>query len=82
MYKRQAVSSIPHGFTIYDQEDRLVMCNEAHLNFYSNCRDVLTPGTNVEDTLRHAAQQGLVRDAVGRCDEWIEERLELSLIHI
>jgi PAS domain-containing protein len=30
---REAVSSIAQGFTIYDEADRLVHCNEAYRDF-------------------------------------------------
>jgi adenylate cyclase len=70
-----AIESIPAGFSLYDAEDRLVVCNSAYGELLYPGLGVPTPGTPFETMLRIAAEKGLVEDARGRADEWIAERL-------
>ena len=71
----EAISSLAEGFTIYDENDRLVLCNDAYRNFYGTTRDLIVPGATFEDIVRTAAQRGQYRDAIGRVEEWVEERV-------
>src|SRR5581483_1508223 len=41
---RDAVDSISEGFVIYDQDDRLVVCNEAYRRLYPESADMMVPG--------------------------------------
>jgi adenylate cyclase len=70
-----AIESIPAGFSLYDAEDRLVVCNSGYGELLYPGLGVPTPGTPFETMLRIAAEKGLVEDARGRADEWIAERL-------
>lgn len=72
---REAVTSIAQGFTIYDEQDRLVLCNEAYLEFYNDSRDLILPGALFEDIVRIGAERGQYVEAVGRVDEWVKERV-------
>ena len=72
---REAVSSISQGFTIYDEADRLMLCNEAYLNFYETSRDLIVPGRTFEEIVRKGAERGQYSDAIGRVDEWVHHRV-------
>lgn len=72
---REAVSSIAQGLTLYDETDRLVLCNEAYLNFYETSRDLIVPGNTFENIVRRGAERGQYREAVGRVDDWVRERV-------
>ena len=72
---REAVSSIAQGFTIYDENDRLVHCNEAYLRFYETSRDLIVIGATFEDIVRRGAERGQYQAAIGRVDEWVRERV-------
>ncbi|MCZ8294917.1 MAG: ATP-binding protein [Hylemonella sp.] len=72
---REAVHSIAVGFSIYDPEDRLVMCNEAYLHIYASNRDGIVPGASFEDIVRQGAARGFFADATGRIDDWVTQRL-------
>jgi signal transduction histidine kinase len=76
---RDAVESISEGFVIYDKDDRLALCNEAFLKLYPANRDVLVPGRTFEEILRDGLERGLYADALGREEEWFEERMESHL---
>ena len=72
-----AIESISEGFSLYDAQDRLVLCNSTYTELlYPGLDDVVTPGTPFETIIRHAAEIGLISDAEGRVDEWIAERME------
>ncbi len=71
-----AIETISEGFSLYDRDDRLVICNSKYQELLRPevGADIL-PGTRFEDIVRSAAAQGLIADAEGRLDEWIAERL-------
>ena len=70
-----AIESISEGFSLYDAEDRLIVCNSAYGELLYPGLGTPTPGTPYETLIRNAAEQGLVEDAKGRVDEWVAERL-------
>lgn len=70
-----AIESLTEGFAIYDAEDRLVMCNSKYIEIYQESADLLVPGQRFEDHIRISAYRGQVADAVGREEEWVQERV-------
>lgn len=72
---REAVHSIAVGFSIYDPDDRLVMCNEAYLHLYESSRELIVPGAGFEQIVRQGAERGLFADAIGRVEDWVTERV-------
>jgi hypothetical protein len=71
----EAVSYVAVGFTIYDEQDRLVTCNETYLDFYRTSRDLIVPGATFEEIVRKGAERGQYKEAIGRIDEWVGERV-------
>jgi len=72
---QEAVSSIAQGFTIYDAQDRLYLCNEAYKRIYESSRDLIVPGNTFEMIVRQGAERGQYRDAVGDVDAWVKQRV-------
>jgi PAS domain S-box-containing protein len=72
---QEAIDGLAEGFTIFDENDRLVVCNEAYLNFYSTSRDLIVPGASFEEIVRKGAERGQYKEAIGRVDEWVQERV-------
>jgi PAS domain S-box-containing protein len=73
----EAIESISEGFVCYDGEDRLVICNSRYRDLLYPTLDIdLSPGTTFESVIRRAAELGYVKDAEGRVEKWIEERLQ------
>jgi adenylate cyclase len=71
-----AIESISEGFALYDAEDRLVLSNSRYRELlYSDLAIELTPGTTFEQIIRRSAERGYIRDAEGRFEEWVAERL-------
>ena len=73
----EAIESISEGFVCYDGEDQLVICNSCYRNLLYPGLDIdLKAGTTFESIIRRAAERGYVKDAEGRVEEWIAERLQ------
>ena len=72
---RESVSSIAQGFTIYDEQDRLVHCNETYLRFYEASRDLIVPGSTFEEIVRRGAERGQYSEAIGNVDAWVMQRV-------
>jgi signal transduction histidine kinase/HAMP domain-containing protein len=71
-----AIESISEGFSLYDAEHRLVLCNSVYRDLlFPGLEDAIVPGTPFETIVRRAAEKGLVRDAEGRIDDWVAERV-------
>jgi class 3 adenylate cyclase/PAS domain-containing protein len=71
-----AIESISEGFVCYDGEDRLVICNSRYRDLlYPGLEIDLVPGTTFETIVRRAAERGYVKDADGRVEDWVAERL-------
>jgi adenylate cyclase len=70
-----ALEAISEGFSLYDSDDRLVICNSTYGGLLYRGIEVPVPGTAYEKVVRRAAEHGLIEDAKGRIDEWVSERL-------
>lgn len=74
---REAVENVAVGFTIYDEQDRLVMCNDAYLRIYEESRDLIVPGATFEEIVRKGAERGQYKEAVGQVDAWVQKRVTI-----
>jgi PAS domain S-box-containing protein len=73
----EAVDGISSGFTIYDEQDRLVICNERYRELYATSRDLIVPGARFEDIVRRGAERGQYKDALGDVEGWVARRVAL-----
>ncbi len=72
-----AIENISEGFSFYDKDDRLVLSNRRLREMlYPGLEDTVKPGTSFATTIRNAAEGGLIRDAEGQIEEWIDGRME------
>jgi adenylate cyclase len=71
-----AIENISEGFSLYDADDKLIVCNSRYRNLFASHADVMEPGTSFETIVRTAVDRGLIEDAVGRPDAWLRQRLE------
>ncbi len=74
-FLRGALDSISEGFVIYDEEDRIVTCNQAYRDRYPESAARMLPGVRFEDFLRGSLARRQYRSALGREEAWLEERL-------
>jgi adenylate cyclase len=71
-----AIESISEALSLYDGEDRLVVCNNKYRTLlYPGDAAEMSPGMTFESIVRRAAERGYVKDAEGRVDEWVRERM-------
>jgi PAS domain S-box-containing protein len=68
-----AIESIPEGFSLYDAEDKLIVCNSAYGELLYHGQGLPASGTPYEVLIRNAVR--FIEDAKGREEEWIKERL-------
>ena len=61
-----AIETISEGFSLYNAEDRLVVCNSRYRELFSSHADVMVPGTPFEAILRAAFAPGAVVKVVCR----------------
>jgi signal transduction histidine kinase/CheY-like chemotaxis protein/methyl-accepting chemotaxis protein len=71
-----AIESISEGFSLYDAEDKLIVCNTRYRELFATHADVMVPGTSFETIIRTATDRGLIRDAEGCRDAWLGERFK------
>ncbi len=71
-----AIEAIPDAVIIFDEEDKLVIHNSNYRELFSDIQDKLVPGAEFESLLRIQVERGLVADAIGREEDWIQERLQ------
>ena len=72
-----AIESISEGFSLYGQDDRLILSNKRYQDLWNTGpEETITPGISFYTVIKNAAQAGLVVDAIGRVDEWVVERME------
>lgn len=70
-----SLNAIDDGFVIYDADDRFVLCNDAYRRIYSRIQDMFVPGVTYEAIVREGVKRGQYAEAIGREDEFIEQRL-------
>jgi len=71
-----AIETIPEGFSLYDRDDRLVIFNGKYRALlYPDVDVTIMVGMTFEAIIRRAAESGFIREAQGRIEEWVRERL-------
>jgi signal transduction histidine kinase/DNA-binding NarL/FixJ family response regulator len=73
---RAAIDAIDEAFVIYDEEDRLLFCNDRYRDLLMHGSDLAVPGARFEDILRTSVALGEYPDAVGSEEEWQAEMLQ------
>jgi signal transduction histidine kinase/CheY-like chemotaxis protein len=74
----EAIESISEGFTLFDREDRLILCNSRFIEFWSgtrDIRDILRPGIAFRDLSRWTVEKGLVANLGDDPEAWLRDRL-------
>ncbi len=72
-----AIESITDGFTLHDENDKMVMFNSTYLRMmYPGLEDEIQKGVTFEQVIRRAVAKGLIKDAEGREESWVAERVE------
>ena len=72
-----SIGALDDAFALYDVEDKLVLCNQRYKDHYPLCADMMVAGNTFESIIRAGAERGQYHEAVGRVDEWVQERMAL-----
>ncbi|MBK9441249.1 MAG: CHASE domain-containing protein [Comamonadaceae bacterium] len=72
---RGSIEVLDEAFVIYGPDDRLVLCNDKYHQEFPLIADLLVPGALFEDIAWAGARRGQYRDAVGREEAWVAERM-------
>ena len=68
---RNSIETMPEGVAVYDDQDRLVICNESYKHLFLNRPEDVVIGARFEDMLRSDAGRGHHTGPPGRNEEWI-----------
>ena len=75
----EAIEVITEGFALYDANDRLVICNSRYREMYADVPIAIQPGVAYRDVIAAAAESGVISEARGRIDDWLENRMAIHL---
>ena len=74
---REAIEAMPDGMAFFDANDRLVLWNSRYSEVNPELAPNLRPGMSFVDVVGIGVKEGLYRDAVGREEAWMAERLAM-----
>ena len=72
---KDAIESLTEGFALFDAEDRLVLWNSRYHEIYGMGPELASVGASFETQIRESAERGVIEEAIGREEEWVEERV-------
>ncbi|PVA08267.1 hypothetical protein DC363_01900 [Thalassorhabdomicrobium marinisediminis] len=70
-----AVEAMNDGFAMFDSERRLIAYNKRYAEIYDNAAEKIRQGTTFDEIITLAAEHGMHVAALGREDEWVQERI-------
>jgi PAS domain S-box-containing protein len=76
----QAIESVSDAFTLYDSDQRLVLCNSKFRDQVGEKLAAALIGKEFEEVVRWLAAKGLYDDG-GSSEDWFTKRLELHKAH-
>jgi PAS domain S-box-containing protein len=72
----QAIETIPAVFALFDENDRLVLCNRMYREMYETEAEPIVPGVPFEKLVRAFARETGVGDTPEASEAWVRERLD------
>ncbi|MEH6630831.1 MAG: ATP-binding protein [Halopseudomonas aestusnigri] len=69
----QAIETMSEGFALYDQDDKLVLCNSNYRNISAKRARIITLGSRFEDLMRELVYAGDFVGTEGREEDFIKE---------
>ena len=73
----EALEYFSEGFALYDESEKLIVSNQKFIQMYPSLKGILVPGKTMEQILRARVDHGLVPEAEGRRQEWIDATLKI-----
>ncbi len=77
----QAIESMSDAFTLYDREQRLVLCNSKFGEQVGTKMAAALIGKEFEEVVRWLAAKGLYEDVAMSSEDWFDRRMELHRVH-
>jgi diguanylate cyclase (GGDEF)-like protein/PAS domain S-box-containing protein len=80
----EAIEAIPDGFVVYDEHDRLLICNSAYRRTYERSSPAMVPGVRFESLLRYGIAHGQypqAGDNLASHEAWIADRMAAHRRH-
>ncbi|WP_323795590.1 PAS domain-containing protein [Nisaea sp.] len=72
-----AIESINEAFAYFDNEDRLMICNQTYQNLRPAIADHIEPGLPFETFVELLADYDYIPSGYGGREEWVRDRLEM-----
>ena len=72
---RDAIESSSAGIALFDQEDKLVLCNNRYADRHPNLRQLAVPGVSFERLLEAAVREGNFDSSMGSPEAWSNIRM-------
>jgi PAS domain S-box-containing protein len=70
-----AIDALKDGFVHFDAQERLVLANKRYRELHKDNADAIVPGMRLEEIMRAGLEKGYHVEAIGREEEWLQERL-------
>lgn len=77
----QAIESMSDAFTLYDSDQRLVLCNSRFRDQVGEKIAAALIGKEFEEVVRWLAAKGLYGDMGSSSEDWFTKRLEMQRVH-
>ena len=68
-----AIEAMSDGFVMWDENDRLVTCNQRYRELYAPSAPFMAVGAHFEDIIRKGAERGQYPQADGDLDEFVRD---------
>ena len=72
----RGVECLSEFFVLWDEDDRLVLCNDVFRRINAEIVEYTEPGTPLDAHLRAGMERGLYPESDGREEEWLVDRIE------
>ena len=71
-----AIAAIDDGFVLYDEEDRMYICNEPFRRQFGKARTILDKGLTYEEQVERLAASGIVPGIEGKEAEFVQSLMQ------
>ncbi|WP_202395950.1 response regulator [Stappia sediminis] len=71
-----AIETIPDGFALYDEHDRLVMVNHRYVEIFPEIADLLTPGRKFEEVVQAQAERLFSGKDADTIQSWVSDAVQ------
>ena len=71
-----ALEALHEGFSLWDREDRLVLCNTQYRTLYPASAPLMVPGVRFEDLARHAVENREFDVPEAEREAWLSARVQ------